>query len=204
MDEVILPAEGTFDGVIFDCDGTLADTMPLHYRAWCETLARRKAAISEALFYDLGGVASTEIVRILNDRGGFGLPIAETAAEKEERYVQLLPQAPPVARVVALVHEYGPRYALGVASGGIRPLVETTLDALGIRGCFRAVVTADDVRRGKPDPEIFLLAADRLGVAPERCVVFEDSDLGLEGARRAGMGAVDVRPWVVAGRCAGR
>lgn len=199
-DEVLVPAEGAFDGAIFDCDGTLADTMPLHFRAWCETLSRRDAAISEALFYDLGGVASTEIVRILNDRDGFGLDVMETAAEKEERYVRLLPQAPPVARVVALVHAWAGRYPLAVASGGIRPLVETTLIGLGIRELFQAVVTAEDVLRGKPNPEIFLLAAERLGVAPERCIVLEDSDLGLEGARRAGMNGVDVRPWVAEGR----
>jgi HAD superfamily hydrolase (TIGR01509 family) len=200
MDEVRVPAEGTFDGAIFDCDGTLADTMPLHYQSWCETLAPRGGVMSEALFYELGGVASTEIVRILNARDGYCLHIEETAAEKEARYVQLLPQAPPVAPVVALVREWAARYPLAVASGGIRPLVETTLTGLGIRDLFRAIITAEDVRRGKPDPEIFLLAAERLSVMPARCVVFEDSDLGLEGARRAGMTAVDVRPWVIWGR----
>jgi len=199
MDEVRVPPEGTFDGAIFDCDGTLADTMPLHFRSWCETLTRRGGAMSETLFYELGGVASTEIVRILNDRDGFGLPVEETAAEKEALYVQLLPHAPPVAPVVALVRAWAARYPLAVASGGIRPLVETTLTGLGIRDLFRAVITAEDVRRGKPDPEIFLLAAERLGVAPARCIVFEDSELGLEGARRAGMLPVDVRPWVKAG-----
>jgi beta-phosphoglucomutase-like phosphatase (HAD superfamily) len=199
-DEVILPELGTFDGAIFDCDGTLADTMPLHFQAWCEALAARGTSMSEELFYALGGVATEEIVRILNARQGTLLPVAETAAEKERRYVTLLPQAPPVPRVVALVREYCGRIPMAVASGGIHPLVQTTLQALAIADCFQAILTAEDVRRGKPDPEIFLLAAERLGVKPARCVVYEDSDLGLEAGRRAGMRGIDVRPWVAAGR----
>jgi beta-phosphoglucomutase family hydrolase len=196
MPEVILPESGSFDAVIFDCDGTLADTMPLHYRAWHETLAEYGGEMSEALFYELGGVPTAEIVRILNARGKTTLPVQETAAAKEARYADLLPQAAPVQPVLQLVREYCGRYPLAVASGGIRLLVDRTLAALGISDYFQAILTAEDVARGKPEPDLFLLAAERLGVMPERCVVFEDSDLGLEAARRAGMAVVDVRPWV--------
>lgn len=188
--------EGSFDGVIFDCDGTLADTMPLHYRAWCETLAAFGAEMSEALFYELGGVPSVRIAEILNERGGYTLAAEATAADKEARYELLLPQCRPVAKVVALVRAYRGTYPLAVASGGIRRLVLKTLDGLEIRDCFDAVLTAEDVERGKPEPDLFLAAAARLGVRPERCVVYEDSDLGLEAARRAGMQFVDVRPWL--------
>jgi beta-phosphoglucomutase family hydrolase len=200
VDEVVLPEPGSFDGAIFDCDGTLADTMPLHYRAWCDCLAQRGASISEALFYELGGVPTEEIVRILNRRHGAGLDPTETAAAKEALYFTLLPGATPVEPVVALVREYHGRYPLAVASGGIRPLVDQTIAALGLDGVFQAILTAEDVVRGKPEPDLFLLAAERIGVPPERCVVFEDSDLGLEAARRAGMFGVDVRPWVQRGR----
>jgi beta-phosphoglucomutase family hydrolase len=196
MPEVILPEPGSFDAVIFDCDGTLADTMPLHYRAWHETLAEYGGEMSEALFYELGGVPTAEIVQILNARGETALPVEETAAAKEARYADLLPHAAPVEPVLQLVREYCGRYPLAVASGGIRLLVDRTLAALGISDCFQAILTAEDVARGKPEPDLFLLAAERLGVMPERCVVFEDSDLGLEAARRAGMAVVDVRPWV--------
>jgi len=186
----------SFRAVIFDCDGTLADSMPLHYQAFSETLAERGAALSEALFYELGGVPTRDIVRILNDRFGYRLDADEAAAAKEARYEQLLPQVKPVERVLELVREYRGRYPLGVASGTIRRLVEKTLAALGIADAFDTVCTADDIRRGKPEPDLFLLTARRLGVPPEECVVFEDSDLGLEAAGRAGMQRVDIRPWL--------
>jgi len=185
-----------FRGAIFDCDGTLADTMELHYRAWVETLAPAGVSFSDQLFYDLGGVPTAQIVRILNQRFGHALDVDATAAAKEARYEALLPLAPPVARVVALVREYRGRCRVAVASGGIRRLVEKTIAGLGLDGCFDAVCTAEDVEHGKPSPDLFLLAARRLGIPPEECVVFEDSDLGLEAARRAGMQGVDIRPWL--------
>lgn len=188
------------EGVIFDCDGTLADTMPLHYRAWAETLALSGAEMSEALFYELGGVATEEIVRILNARHGYQLPVADTAAAKERRYEELLPQAPAIGPVVALVRSLCGQMPLAVASGGIRRLVDKTLAALELTHCFPVVRTTEDVMHGKPAPDLFLSAAEALGVPPSRCLVLEDSDLGLEAARRAGMHWIDVRPLVAADR----
>jgi len=185
-----------FQAAIFDCDGTLADTMPLHYRAWASTMADQGAVFPESLFYELAGVPTVEIVHILNRRFGYRLDPEAVAADKEARYEQLLPQASAVPRVVALVREYEGRYPLAVASGGLRRLVEQTVAALGLTRCFQVVCTAEDVERGKPEPDLFLLAARLLGTPPEQCVVFEDSELGLEAAQRAGMQGVDVRPWV--------
>lgn len=186
--------------VIFDCDGTLADTMPLHYRAWQATLQRHGAEMSEQLFYDLGGVPTVEIVRILNRRFGYGLDPEGIAHEKEALYEQLLPEAAPVPEVVTLAQTLHGALPLAVASGGLRRLVDQTVAALGLRGVFPVVCTTEDVERGKPEPDLFLLAADRLGVEPAGCLVLEDADLGLEAAGRAGMQAVDVRPWVPSAR----
>jgi beta-phosphoglucomutase-like phosphatase (HAD superfamily) len=185
-----------FRAAIFDCDGTLADTMPLHYQAWVETLERQGAALTEALFYELGGVPTAEITRLLNERFGYGLDVQATSAAKEARYAELLPRLQPVEPVLALAREYRGRYPLAVASGGLRRLVAQTLEVLEIADWFPVVCTTEDVAHGKPAPDLFLLAAERLGVPPHDCVVFEDADLGLEAARRAGMQAVDVRPWV--------
>jgi HAD superfamily hydrolase (TIGR01509 family) len=185
-----------FRGAIFDCDGTLADTMPLHYQAWVEALSARGAALSEQLFYDLGGVPTADIVRILNDRFAYTLDVEETAHAKEVLYEELLPRARPVDRVITLVREYHGHYPLAVASGGIRRLVDKTVSALGLSDHFLTVCTAEDVERGKPDPDLFLLAASRINVPAEDCIVFEDSELGLEAARRAGMQPIDVRPWL--------
>ena len=185
-----------FPGAIFDCDGTLADTMPLHYRAWVETLAPHNVEFAEQLFYDLGGVPTLDIVHILNERFGYGLDPEAIAHAKEERYETLLPQAAPVPKVVELVRAYHGQVPQAVASGGLRRLVDKTVAALGLTDHFHAVCTAEDVARGKPEPDLFLLAAERMGVTPQGCVVFEDSDLGLEAARRAGMIGIDVRPWV--------
>src|SRR5438093_1463348 len=153
MKELKLPAG--VEGVIFDCDGTLADTMPLHYRAWAETLALSGAEMSEALFYELGGVATEEIVRILNARHGYQLPVADTAAAKERRYEELLPEAPGIRPVVALARSLCGKVPLAVASGGIRRLVEKTLAALELTQCFQAIKTTEDVRSGKPAPDLF-------------------------------------------------
>jgi beta-phosphoglucomutase family hydrolase len=185
-----------FRGVIFDCDGTLAHTMPLHYQAWVQALTERRAEMSEQLFYDLAGVPTVDIVRILNERFGYSLDPEETAAAKEALYEELLPQCTAIVQVVDLVHQYHGRYPMAVASGGIRRLVQKTVDGLGLAGHFDALCTAEDVARGKPEPDLFLYAAEKLGVPPEECIVFEDSDLGLEAARRAGMQGVDIRPWL--------
>ena len=185
-----------FAGVIFDCDGTLADTMPLHYRAWDAAMNARGAEFPEALFYEWGGVPTVRIVELLNERFGYSLNPQETADVKEAIYEALLPEALPVPRVCAQVREYEGRFPLAVASGGIRRLVVKTVEALGLLSSFQVICTAEDVEHGKPAPDLFLYAARQLGVGAKECLVFEDSDLGLEAARRAGMQAVDIRPWL--------
>ncbi len=191
-----LPYDFVPGAAIFDCDGTLADTMPLHYQAWTASLAPHGVPFAEDMFYEWGGVTTRDIVLRLNALHGSALdPDAFTHA-KEEAYALLIPQVKVLALIEAEVKRLHGKCPLVVASGGLRPIIESTLDTIGLRAYFDAVVTSEDVARGKPEPDIFLRAAERAGVAPADCVVYEDSPSGLEAARRAGMRAVDVRPYV--------
>jgi HAD superfamily hydrolase (TIGR01509 family) len=193
-----LPYDFVPGAAIFDCDGTLADTMPLHYQAWIASLAPHAVAFPEETFYEWGGVTTRDIVIRLNERyGGAMDPDAFTHA-KEEAYALLIPQVKVLAVIEAEVRRLHGKCPLVVASGGLRPIIERTLDTIGLRAYFDAVVTSEDVVRGKPEPDIFLLAAERVGAAAKDCVVYEDSPSGLEAAHRAGMRAVDVRPFVAA------
>ena len=181
-------------GLVFDCDGTVADTMPLHYRAWTAAHAEHQADFPEALFYEMAGIPTVRIIEILNERHGYAIPVQEAADHKESLYVALMHEVEPIEPVVKLVKAYAGRLPMAVATGGTRAICSKTLQSLNLLQHFQAIVTADDVPRGKPAPDIFLEAARRLGVAPGDCYAFEDADLGLQAARAAGMVAVDIRP----------
>lgn len=188
-----LPA-GDFEAYIFDCDGTLADTMPLHYQAWLTALKGYPCEFPEAFFYELGGVPTEKIVEILNERHGCSMPVRETAAHKDDLFIQMIPQTLPIEPVVELVHQFYGVKPLAVASGGTREIVNKTLDALGLLEKFQAIVTVEDYHRGKPAPDPFLEAARQLGIIPEKCLVFEDTTAGVAAARAANMQWVLVEP----------
>jgi beta-phosphoglucomutase family hydrolase len=189
------PIDADVKGLVFDCDGTIADTMPLHYEAWVEALGQHKVEFSEALFYEMAGIPSTQIIEILNDRHGHNLAVQATADHKEELYVRLLPRVRPIDPVVRLIEQYAGRLPMAVATGGTRAICTKTLTALHLIHHFQHIVTADDVKHGKPAPDIFLEAARRIGVPPNQCVAFEDADLGVRAAADAGMKVIDVRHW---------
>lgn len=181
---------GEFAAYIFDCDGTLADTMPLHYRAWLAAVEPLGASFPEDLFYSMGGVPAPGVIEFLNAQQGLQMPVHETAEHKESLFGELIPQVRPVRPVVEFMQSMSGRFPLAVASGGLKPLVLATLEVLGIRQHFQAVVTYEDVQRGKPAPDTYLEAARQLGVEPARCLVFEDTPLGIESATAAGMQSV--------------
>ena len=189
--------EGEFDGYIFDCDGTLADTMPLHYRAWTTALAEHACEFPEALFYELGGVPSEQIIELLNERHGHQMPVHETAKKKETLFLSLTETIRPIEPVVEFVNQFYGKKPLAVASGGHRDVVIRTLTALGIIDKFDAVVGAEDCKRGKPAPDPFLEAARRIGVQPSRCLAFEDTKTGITAATAAGMKTVLVPSRVI-------
>lgn len=180
-------------GLVFDCDGTIADTMPLHYEAWVAALKEQSVEFSEALFYELAGMPTAQIIEMLNERHGHHMPVQETADHKESLYQQLIPRVVPIEPVVLLVKQFAGRLPMAVATGGTQAICRKTLGSLGLLEYFQHIVTADDVRHGKPAPDIFLEAARRLGVPPESCYAFEDGELGLRSARAAGMTAIDIR-----------
>ncbi len=181
-----------FGGYIFDCDGTLADNMPLHYRAWSRAMADFGGQYPEELFYEWGGRPTAHIVGALNERFGLAMDVQAVVRRKEEYYFQMIPEVLPMTEVVEVARRMRGKTPLAVASGGHRELVVATLRALGIEEWFDAVVCAEDYDRGKPHPDPFLLAAKLLGVAAADCVVFEDSPTGIEAAKAAGMAWVFV------------
>lgn len=179
--------------LIFDCDGTLADTMPAHYQAWLRILAPFKISFPEDRFYALGGIPTVEISRMLFAEAGLAVDFVAIARQKEETFVEQIHAVQPVRPVVELARAHRGTVPMAVASGGYRRVVDMTLRHLGIADWFDAVVAAEDTRAHKPEPDVFLEAARRLGVAPAACTVYEDTDIGLLAARRAGMHGVDVR-----------
>ncbi len=193
-----------FDGYIFDCDGTLADSMPLHYRAWTESLTdklgRPSREFTEELFYHFGGMPARHIVERLNRDFGYNLPVEKTAHEKEEHFISLMHHAiQPVPEVVAVLRTLVPPAKVVVASGGLTPIVEDTLQRIGLSfgpgQIIQQVIGSDQVKLGKPSPDLFLHAAEVIGVASARCLVFEDAEPGFKAAMAAGMKYIDVRPY---------
>jgi len=179
--------------LIFDCDGTLADTMPLHWQAWQTVTQRYGLLFPEDRFYRMGGVPSRDIIRMLSQEQGQTLDPIAASREKEAAYIQYLPQVREVKEVADIARKHYGVLPMAVASGGNRIHINEVLTHLGLRQLFQAVVTSEDVTRQKPAPDIYLEAARRLGVEPQFCRGFEDTDLGLAAIRAAGMDAVDVR-----------
>src|SRR5271165_6264298 len=186
-----LPA-GPFRAYLFDCDGTIVDSMPLHYQAWRESLAEYGCVYDEKLFYEWGGRPIREIIRLLNEMQGLDLPVEEVAARKEALYHQLIPTLKPIPEVIEHIDLQHGRIPLAVVSGSRRNSVTASLGAVNLLDKFDTLVCAEDYKSGKPAPDGFLLAAERLGVAPSHCRVFEDTDLGIEAATAAGMVSVKV------------
>jgi beta-phosphoglucomutase-like phosphatase (HAD superfamily) len=179
--------------LIFDCDGTLADTMPLHWLAWQTITSRHNVIFPEDRFYALGGVPSRHILQMLREEQRLSIDPIAVSREKEEEYLKLMAQVGPIHEVVEIATDHAGKLPMAVASGGTRPIIEKVLRHLNIGDLFAAVVTSEDVVHQKPAPDIFLEAARRLGVPPGNCRAYEDTDLGLTAIRAAGMDAVDVR-----------
>lgn len=186
-----LPA-GEFRAYLFDCDGTIVDSMPLHYEAWKEALAKWGCPFDEKLFYSWGGRPTVDIVASLNELNGLQMPPEEVAHEKELLYFELLPTLQVIPEVVEIINARQGQIPFAVVSGGKRESVVRSLKIVHLEDRFETMVTADDYKNGKPAPDCFLMAAERLGIAPEHCLVFEDTETGIRAATAAGMKTVKV------------
>ena len=182
--------------LLFDCDGTLVDTMPLHWQAWQDGLRELGIEVSVEFIATYRGATVSDIVAAINQATGHSIDAASFVPRKQARFRELLPGVREIALVADIVRAHHGQLPMAVVSGGSRRNVMASLEATEMARYFPVVLTSDDPFPGKPAPDIMLEAARRLGVAPELCQVFEDGDLGLDAARAAGMLATDVRPFL--------
>jgi beta-phosphoglucomutase family hydrolase len=188
-----LPA-GSFSAYLFDCDGTIVDSMPLHYVAWKKALGEWNCEFEEELFYAWGGRPTAEIIATLNQSQGLSMPVERVASRKEEFYFKMLPELKAVPEVLEHIEAQHGRIPFAVVSGSARDSVTASLETLKLLDRFDTLVCAGEYKKSKPDPEAFLLAATKLGVSPTSCLVFEDTEMGIQAATAAGMASVKVPP----------
>ena len=178
---------GNFAAYLFDCDGTIVDSMPVHYIAWQKMLAPYNCPFPEEQFYGLGGLPVERILHMLNEQHGLSMPVREVAHAKELHYQGLMHTIEGIPEVLDEIHAHHGRIPFAVVSGSPRDSVIGSLKTLGILDKFETLVCAGDYTHGKPSPEPFLLAAERLNVDPKKCLVFEDAQPGIDAAIAAGM-----------------
>lgn len=187
--------EGTFSGLIFDCDGTLVDTAPAHLAALQEGLAPHGLTMAGEWYYPRVGLTPNALMDEYEALIGQSAPREDIYARYNVAFQAGLNLMPEITVIAEIAREWRGRVPMAVATNGHRENVQATLKATKLLPLFDFIVAAEDVERGKPAPDVFLEAARRMGVATERCVVFEDSDEGLEGARTAGMRGIDIRKY---------
>ncbi len=186
-----------FKAFIFDLDGTLADTMPIHYKA-CQTVCKKNGFdFPEDYFYEEAGKPTIDVFRsLINKLGIKGVDSNKLGKEKEHAFLEMIRLVKPIPIVSEIANYYKGKIPMAIGSGGQKNTVQLTLNAIGFNDFFDSIITCDDVDKYKPDPETFLKAALEMGVEPKDCIVFEDGDPGLLAASKAGMMVVDVRNYL--------
>ena len=189
-----LPDENT-RAILFDCDGTLVDTMPVHREVWHQLLLRYDFVITDEWWEEWANLPLLPMVQMAIPGATSDLA-DELNVEAMEMYNELLHKLEPLEHVIDVARAYHGKLPLAVVTGGYRDVVVPSLDVAGITHLFDWIVTADEVIHSKPAPDLYSLAMSRLGVAPEHCLVYEDSEIGMTSARGARAGRiVDIRRW---------
>lgn len=184
-------------GLIFDLDGTLADSMPIHFRAWKQTAAEHGFEYTEELFYGLAGMPTHKIVPVVNERLNLDLDPEKFSRRKEELFLEYMKDMKPIEPVAQIVYKYHGVLPMSVGTGGKSYIAELTLKMMGFDRYFSIIVGADDVQNHKPFPDTFLKCAELMNVEPRFCQVFEDGEMGLLAGERAGMIVTDIRPYLL-------
>lgn len=179
-------------GLIFDIDGTICDTMPVHFIAWRQTAAEYGIDFTPELFVEVTGIPALQTSQYLKAKFGARFDEVEFTRIKEERFEQNMHKAKPIEPVIKIIRENKGKLPMACGTGGSQRLAWKTLEISGVKDCFEHVVAAEDVVNHKPCPDTFLRAAELIGVQPSDCEVFEDGQLGLQAAVTAGMMFVDV------------
>lgn len=183
-------------GLIFDIDGTLADTMPIHYEAWQDVLKTYGLSLSYDDFLSMAGIPGFKIAETINRKLNAGIPTLEATRMKEQKFINRIEEVKAIDEVTSIVYEYHKKFPMTAGTGGRRHIAEMTIKAIGLEGYFTGLVSSDDVKAHKPAPDTFIECSKIMNVPPENCQVFEDGDAGIEAARRAGMLITDVRDYL--------
>ncbi|QPG05820.1 beta-phosphoglucomutase family hydrolase [Salinimonas marina] len=186
-----------YRGIVFDMDGTLLDSMGSHLQAWQQTCEHYGYPFDRAFLHNLGGVPSIATVEILNDKHGLTHAPAEVARYKRDAWMALDHSPTLIEDTMAVFEYYRPTMKIGIGTGADRAQAEKLLAQHGLLARIDALVTSSDVTQGKPHPQTFLNVAKHMGVAPEQCVVFEDTEIGEQAARRAQMDCILVHNGVI-------
>lgn len=182
-----------YQGLIFDCDGTLVNSMPAHYVAWNATMEKYGIHFPEKRFYELGGVPTDKIVALLAGEAGIELDPQQVAVEKDDLFLHNVDQVEGIEKVVDIARQGRGKVPMAVATGSSQAMAKAELEQIGILDWFETVVASDDVENHKPAPDVYLKAAKGIHVAPQHCLAFEDTNIGIQAAEAAGMTVIDIR-----------
>ncbi len=187
----------SFDAMVFDVDGTLVLSAPTHFKAFSLALRDQYTSMDEEWYQQRQGLSRFELLTALNQKNGGKIDVARAVSDSESYFLACIQEVTEIDAVASIVRREASNYPMAVASSGQRSSVEKALDEVGLLSFFTIILTADDITACKPNPEIYITAAARLGLSPSRCLVFEDSDEGITAASVAGSTVIDVRAYTV-------